>query len=347
MSTNPIEQALKTIRNYDMLKSGDTVLTAVSGGPDSVFLLYALARLKNKLKLKKVVVCNLDHGLRGKESVEDSLFVKKLAKELGLEFIQKKINLKKRLLRRPAKGGTPRNDDKYRDMSVEEVARAERYEFFRDAARKTGAGVLATGHTLDDQAETVLMRIIKGSALKGIIGIAPIREEKGLRFVRPLLEIEKSEIVKYLDSSGISYRIDSTNLETKYFRNAVRREVMPFLERYNPRVKRALFNLAEHLREDFDFIEQHKRKAAEIISTDSPGHVEINLKDLVLQPRALQKEILRDSLERSGGSVKKLSHRHWKEVEVLIRHKRKGSSVDLPGGIRATRTDRAIIFCAR
>jgi tRNA(Ile)-lysidine synthase len=365
MPTNLIEQVLKTVRNFDMLKPDDTVLAAVSGGPDSVFLLHALMRLENKLKMKRIVVCNLDHGLRGRESAGDSLFVKKLAKELGIEFIHKKIDLKKRLPARlhtdlvVAGGPRPvplapsglgyraRNDDIYRDMSVEEVAREERYKFFHDAAKRVGADCVATGHTLDDQAETVLMRIIKGSALKGIVGISPVREEGRLRIARPLLEIEKAEIVKYLDSSAISYRIDSSNLETKYFRNAVRRKVMPFLERYNPRIRRALFNLAEHLREDFEFIGQHKRKAAEIIKTKGSKCVEIDLKDLVMQPRALQKEILRDSLERSGGSVKKLSHRHWKEVEALIRHKRKGSSVDLPGGIRAARTERAIVFCAR
>jgi tRNA(Ile)-lysidine synthase len=332
MQNNLIERALKTVRNFDMLKTGDTVLAAVSGGPDSVFLLHALTRLKNKLNIREIIVCSLDHGIRGGESRGDALFVKEAARECGLEFIHKKIDLKEK---------------KSKDLSTEEIAREERYKFFREAAKKAGAGVIATGHTLDDQAETVLMRVIKGSSLKGVAGISPVREEKGLRFIRPLLEIEKSEIVKYLDSSGILYRIDSTNLETKYFRNAVRREVMPFLERYNPRVKRALFNLAEHLREDYEFIEQHKRKAAEIINTRGSGRVDICLKDLVLQPRALQKEILRFSLERSGGSVKKLSHRHWKEVEALIKHKRQGSLVDLPGGIRAARTEAAIVFYKR
>lgn len=330
-----------------MLKTGDVVIVAVSGGPDSVFLLHALKKLKGKLGIKKIVVANLDHGLRGRESSGDSLFVKGLAKELGLDFIHKKINLKERLLRRPASGGTIRNDDKYRDMSLEEVAREERYKFFRDAAKRTGAGVLATGHTLNDQAETVLMRIIKGSALKGIVGISPVREEAHLRIVRPLIEIDKKEIVKYLDGAGLGFRTDSTNIDTKIFRNAVRLEIIPFLEKYNPRLKRALFNLACHLREDFDFIEQQKKKAAEMIRINGSRHVEIGLKDIVLQPRALQKEILRDSLERAGGSVKRLSHRHWKEVEALIRHKRTGCSIDLPGGIRARRTEKALVFYAR
>ncbi|MEI6863268.1 MAG: tRNA lysidine(34) synthetase TilS, partial [Candidatus Omnitrophota bacterium] len=231
---NLIEQVLKTIRNYEMLKAGDAVLAAVSGGPDSVFLLNALKELKSKLKLKKVAVCNLDHGLRADESKEDSAFVGRLASKLGFEFHYKIIDLKK-LARK--------------GISTEEAAREERYKFFEEAAEKSGADILATGHTLDDQAETVLMRFIKGSALKGIVGIAPVREFGGLRVIRPLIEIEKSEIVKYLEDANICYRVDRTNAEPIYFRNVVRSQILPFLEKYNPKLKRSLFNLAEHLRE--------------------------------------------------------------------------------------------------
>ena len=229
-------------------------------------------------------------------------------------------------------------------MSMEELAREERYKFFYDAARKTGAGVVATGHTLDDQAETVLMRLIKGSSLKGIVGIAPVRKKGSLSFIRPLLEIEKEEISRYLDERGIEYRIDRTNLEPVYFRNVVRRDIIPFLERYNPRLKRALFNLAGHLREDFQFIEEGRAKARKMIATSRPGSVEVMLKDIVVQPKALQKEVLRDSLEKAGGIIKKLSFKHWKEVEGLIKYKRKGKALDLPGGIRVTRTGRSLEF---
>lgn len=326
---NLIEQVLKTIRSYEMLAAGDTVLAAVSGGPDSVFLLHALKSLKNKLKLKKVAVCNLDHGLRADESKEDSLFVKRLAVELGFEFIHKTIDLKK-LARK--------------GISTEEAAREERYKFFQEAAGKSGANILATGHTLDDQAETVLMRFIKGTALKGIVGIAPVIEFGKLKVIRPLIEIEKQEIVGHLDDDGIHYRIDRTNAEPVYFRNVVRGEIMPFLEKYNPKLKRSLFNLAEHLREDFDFIEEARVKMAGARGPGGTSRVEIRLKDIAVQPKALQKEILRDLLEDAGGEVKRLSFRHWKEMESLIRHKYKGNSVDLPGNIRVTRGADSIVF---
>ena len=324
-----VEQVLKTIRNYEMLKDGDSVLVALSGGPDSVFLLHALHQLRNKLKLKSLYVCNLDHGLRGSESREDSLFAKRLADESGLEFIHKKINIDKR---------------KSKKLSTEEIAREARYRFFYTAAKKVNANVLATGHTLDDQAETILMRLIKGASLKGIIGIASVREERDLRIIRPLIEIEKNEIAEYLDGAKMSYRVDSTNLEPVYFRNIVRKEILPFLERYNPRLKRALFSLAEHLREDFQFIQEEKHRRQETRGKRQGACVEIDLKKIVVQPKAIQKEILRDLLDEAGGEVKKLSFRHWKELENLIRHKAKGNSVDLPGGIRVSRGEKTLAF---
>jgi len=328
-----------------MIKRGDIVLVAFSGGPDSLFLLHALLTLKSKLKIREIVVCNLDHGLRGRESRNDSLFVKRVAAEHNLKYLHKKIDLKKRLLLPSGiKFGRDRNDGRYKDLSTEELARKARYNFFDEAAAKTGANVIATGHTLDDQAETILMRLIKGSALKGIVGISPVREAGRLRIIRPLIEIEKCEITRYLDEKKVAYRVDSTNAKPIYFRNVVRGEIIPFLERYNPRLKRVLFNLAEHLREDFEFISEEKaRIQKKIVRGAGPG-VEIKLKDIIIQPSAIQKEILRDSLDRCGGEVKKLSFRHWKELEALLKYGTKGKSIDLPGSVRASRTESLLVL---
>ena len=329
---NLTERVLKTIRSYDMLKPGDVVIAAVSGGPDSVFLLHAMAGLKNKLKLKEIIVCNLDHGLRGKESRDDSIFVKRLAKQLSLRFAHKKINLS----RMRSKG-----------LSTEELAREARYGFFKETASRFGANVVATGHTLDDQAETIMMRIVLGSSIKGLAGIFPVRKVGRLTVIRPLMELEKDEITDYLEDSDISYRVDRTNLERLYFRNVVRSEILPFLEKYNPRLKRSLSNMAGHLRDDLEFIGRRKDKAGEAIRHGHGGSADIGLKDIIPQPKAVQKELLRDLLERSGGLVKRLSFRHWKEMENLISSKPKGSSIDLPGNIRVTRTATALTFRKR
>ena len=329
MKTNLIERVLKTTRNYDMVEPGDVVLAAISGGPDSIFLLHALVCLKNKLKIKDIIVANLDHGLRGKESAGDSLFVKKYSAKLGLKYIHKKINLKN------AKPG---------GLSTEERAREARYKFFSEAAKKFGVNIIATGHTLDDQAETILMRFIKGASLKGIVGISPVRQGGRFKIVRPLIQLEKAEIVHYLNSSKLPYRIDSTNIEPIYFRNVVRREIIPFLEKYNPRLKRVLFNLAEHLREDFEFISEEKTRIQKNIVHQNGSSIDIRLRDIIVQPKAIQKEILRDSLEKAGGEVKSLSFRHWKEIEGLLKHGRKGNSIDLPGSVRANRTENFLTF---
>ena len=330
--TKLINRVIKTIAAYEMIRADDIVLVAVSGGPDSIFLLWILDHLKLKLKLKKLCVVNMDHGLRGDESREDSLFVKKMSDKLGLEYFHKTVNLK---------------NIKSKKLSAEELARQARYEFFKEAADRIHANVIATGHTLDDQAETILMRLIKGSSLKGIVGISPAREEQGVRVIRPLLEIEKGEISRYLNWARIDYRIDSTNMQDKYFRNVVRAEIIPFLEKYNPRLKRALFNLAEHLREDFEFVEKERRLARRYISQGVKGAVEIRLKDIIIQPKAIQREVLRDALAEAEGEIKRLSFRHWKEMENLIKIKHKGNSVDLPGDIRVARTESSLVFKRR
>lgn len=329
MAKDPIEQVLKSIRSYELLSQGEAVTVACSGGPDSVFLLYAIKRLSRKLKLKEVSVCTLDHGLRGRESAEDAIFVSRLARELGLRCAEKKVDVMA---------------SKAKDLSTEEAAREIRYRFFREAASALGADVIATGHTLDDQAETILMRILKGASLKGLVGISPSRMDGPTRIVRPLIELEKSAILDYLKAEGIRYRVDSTNSKPLYFRNVVRSEILPFLERYNPRIKRSLFSMAEHLREDFEFIEASRSGASGMISDNIEGIVKLRLKDLVVQARAIQKEILRDCLERAGGEVKKLSFRHWKELEGLVNRKTKGSAVHLPGGISVLRGESALEF---
>lgn len=311
-----------------MFKRGDSVLVCVSGGPDSVFLLHTLAALKKKIGLQNIFVCNADHGLRGRESVRDSRFVKNLASSLSLKFFFRKLNLRKR---------------EYVSLSTEEAARMARYAFFVDVASRSGADVIATGHTLDDQAETVLMRVIKGSSLKGLAGVAPVRREKGLCVVRPLIEMERKEIEKYLNDKSIAYKVDSTNAKDIYFRNVVRNEIIPFLEKFNPRLKRSLSSLASHLRDDLEFIEAEIRRGKRSIRRKGP-RISIALKDILLQPGSIRKDVLREMLDRSGGEVKKLNFRHWKELDNLLRRKGRGSAMHLPGGVKAVKLECSLEF---
>ena len=323
---NLASRILNTIDRFQMIERGDKVLVGVSGGPDSVFLVHALNRLSDKLGIE-LCVAHLDHGIRGKASGQDAQFVKKLARSLDLKLAYKKLKSVKTASK----------------LSPEERFREKRYEFFKQAARELGAGCLATAHTLDDQAETVLMRVIKGASLKGVVGIHPKRVEGKIKFIRPLLEVRKTEIIKYLKAKKISYRVDRTNLEDKFLRNRIRNKVIPYLEKINPRLKAALFNLAESLREDFEFIEEEKRKINPIIkSKKSARH--IMLCDMLLQPKALQKEIAREALRSVGGNIKRLTFGHWKDIDNFVRKKAAGKSMDLPGGVKMRKTRDRLIF---
>ncbi len=322
----------ETVRKCEMVGPGDRVVVGVSGGPDSIFLLYALYHLKDELGID-IFVANLDHGVRGRASAADSRFVIKRVKELKLKFVHKKLKLKKGELNGK--------------LSVEEVLRKRRYDFFKKAAKRFHANIIATGHTMDDQAETVLMRVIKGSTIKGLVGIPAVGKNGRLNVIRPLIEIEKNQILDFLNERKIPYCSDYTNLQERYFRNSVRRKILPYIARYNPRIKRTLCLMAESLREDREFIEEEKRKNKQI--KKNRRYVSIKLKDLVVQPKTLQREIVRDALIETGGSgsVKKLTYRHWKDMDDFLRYKRKGQSMDLPGSITVKRDATNIIFKKR
>jgi len=316
---------LKTIENYEMIKPGDKILIALSGGPDSVFLLNFLHSFEKKLKIK-LFIAHMDHGIRGRESREDALFVKRLSKGLRI-----KANFKK-LKKIP----------KHSKISLEERLRDERYKFFKASCKKFGTSIVATAHTMDDQAETVLMRIIKGVSLKGLIGIHPVRIDKKIRFIRPLIETEKKDIVSHLDEKGVDYRIDKTNFENKFLRNRIRNEVFPFLLKVNPRLKRSLSSMAESLREDYDFIESEKRKRIKVFTKGKS--CTIPLCDVLMQPKAIRKEMVREALKSVGGNIKKFTYRHWKDVDRFISKAERNSSLDLPGSIKIRKIENRLVF---
>lgn len=315
----------ETIRRYDMINAGDKVIVAVSGGPDSVFLLHALDYLSKRIAIE-LLVANLDHGMRGKESISDSRFVLDLSGRLDIKCHHEKIRISRK--------------DLSLGISTEELLRKKRYEFFKKIASKARATVLATGHTLDDQAETILMRIIKGATMKGLVGILPTRMNNNIRIIRPLIHIEKNDILVFMKKNKMHFRTDRTNTDEKYFRNVTRKKILPYLSKYNPRLKRSLSQMAESLQEDYDFIETEKAKR-DLISAKN-GKITINLRDIVIQPKSLQREILRDAIIKTGASVKKLTYRHWKEMDNFIRFKRRGQSIDLPGGVIMKREEKTL-----
>lgn len=233
---NLTEKVRHRLKQSRMLEKGDTVVCAVSGGPDSMVMLHLLCALKAEFGLR-LVVAHLNHNLRGKEAAGDCAFVKKAANALGLRFVSRRL----------AKGELDAKGE-----SLQEAARQSRYSFFADVARLVRAQRVATGHTLDDQAETVLFRFLKGASTAGLGGIPPVR---GL-FIRPIIDVTRAEIEEYTTANAVAFITDSSNLTDKYLRNSIRHNLIPVIESsYNPNIKETIARTAALLRLDNAFLE--------------------------------------------------------------------------------------------
>jgi tRNA(Ile)-lysidine synthase len=225
----------RAIESHGLIEPGDHLLVGISGGADSVALIRCLHRLAPVLGVS-LTAAHLDHGLRGTEGKEDLEFVRKLAASLDLAFIGESVDV--------SRLSTPKN--------LEERARVVRYEFLNRAARSVDAGKIALGHNRNDQAETVLLHLLRGS---GITGFSAIRPRAG-NLIRPLLEMPRRNILDYLESLGVPFREDSTNRNLRYRRNRVRHELIPYLEAwFNPQIVASLTRQADMARELNDFLD--------------------------------------------------------------------------------------------
>ncbi|MCS7234252.1 MAG: tRNA lysidine(34) synthetase TilS [Synergistetes bacterium] len=229
-----IDKVKKFIDEHRLFEKGEKVLVAVSGGIDSVVLLDLLVNLSPSYDFKLHVI-HLDHGIRGLDSYEDALFVEKLALKYGLNFTIGRSDA-----RLGRKGET-----------LEESARKVRYSFFKRCLETVGANKIALAHNADDQVETVLMRIIRGTGPLGLCGMRP----KTSFYVRPLLKVWRSEIEAYSSEKGLDYRTDITNYDPYYFRNRIRYLLLPILESYNPSIKEGLLRLSELMWMERDFVD--------------------------------------------------------------------------------------------
>jgi len=237
------KKARATIAGHDMLRAGQRVLVAVSGGADSVALAYVLAELGYPIE-----IAHFDHETRDGASAADARFVERLANRLNAPY-----HLERRPVAREACAA---------GKSFEHHARDLRYAFFLRTARERGIAAIATGHHADDQAETVLLRILRGSGLQGLAGIPPVRETDGARIVRPLIACSRVEILAYLRARRLRYRTDVTNAHRSFPRNRIRHELIPMLERaYNPAVRAALLRLAEMQRRQNAYLRPFEEKA--------------------------------------------------------------------------------------
>ncbi len=291
-----IDKALISIQKFQMIKRRDRVLVAVSGGCDSVVLLDLLNGLKKRLGLRLGVV-HVNHGLRGRESDREEQFVKALAKKYRVPFYGFRANVKQAM-----------NAGK---ISLEEAAREIRYGFFEKQARETGARKIAVAHNRDDQAETVLMRLITGTGLQGLQAIRPKRKIGRAWLVRPLIEISRAEIRAYARAKKIRFREDSSNRSTKFLRNQIRLRLIPYLEKkFNPRVKHALARLPHLLDADSGFLEEAAdvfyRRLAE---KTHKGEIRFSEREFLKLKPAMRYRLLGRAMRALGGVEP--DYEHW------------------------------------
>jgi len=252
-----VERVLERGRRMGWWRKDRAVLAAVSGGPDSMAMLHMLKSLGDELGFP-VIAAHVNHKLRGAEADAEAELVRRTAESWGVPCVVGEIDMPAYLAR------TGEN--------AQAAARRLRYEFLRRAALERGAEAIATAHHADDQAETVLMRLMRGTGPGGLAGIAEQRKEESLELIRPLLRISKKEILQYCERNGVPYATDSSNLESRYFRNAVRLELLPLLERYNPAVRSSLARLAEIAAAEDDYLQRAAREAfAELVRPEGDG----------------------------------------------------------------------------
>ncbi|NOZ25245.1 MAG: tRNA lysidine(34) synthetase TilS [Nitrospirae bacterium] len=313
-----LKKVKQTIKEHSMLKGGERVLVGLSGGPDSVSLLHILDELKGELGLT-LLALYVDHGLRPEQTPKEIEFCAGVAERLNVPFSVRSVDVKGLSVRER--------------LGIQEAARELRYLAFEEHAYQTEADRVATGHNADDQAETLLMRLLRGAGPRGLAGIPPVR---GM-FIRPLIRTERSEIEKFLHDRGVGFIVDASNLKQDYLRNRLRKEVLPALGKFNPNLTATLCRTADILREENEYLETAVTKALmRLISRKTDESIELFLSPL----EHMEKVILRRALMRAVGETRGLRGiglEHIEEMISLIRRGTSGSRIYLPGGVRVIR----------
>lgn len=305
------DKVLKTIQDRKMLSGGDKVVIAFSGGIDSTALMYILNSLKDQLKIK-LFAAHLNHGIRGNEAGLDADFAKRTAAKLSLPIIIEDIDVP--------------SFAKSNKLNLEDAARRIRYEFLERAAAKFGADRIALAHNADDNIETFLMRLIRGTGMKGLEGIPPVRD----KLIRPMIDVHRVDIEKYLRSKKISARIDRTNYETKYLRNRVRRDLIPALMSYNPKIKEQIIKTISTARTINSFIMAEAEKALKgMTALKAADEIKIDIKKFNGADPAIKGEILRLAIEHVKKDLEDIYLVHIDDI--LSQTMKNRAEVDLPG----------------
>ena len=337
-------QTWNIIRENNLFHKGQTIIIGLSGGPDSVTLTNILCQINSRFKMNwRLVIAHLNHQMRGRKSDRDERFARSMASGLGIPIYVSRRNIIQL--------------SKQYKQSLEETARYERYRFFEELAKRIAKGrskqtiSIAVGHNLDDNAETVLFRIIRGTGLKGLRSIRPKRELfTGSKFhlVRPLALTSRQEIISYLKSQKLPYCVDHTNKDKKMLRNRIRHELLPLLKEYNPAICRHLIQLSETASAHYDYLDKTVRAkmpaCAERSAAGRPHKQgSLPIKMLKNEHPIIQTEMLTKILENIEGT-KAVTYGHYRALLKLINSPKPGGEVHLPDNIIArTKAGKLII----
>ncbi len=313
-----LDKVVETIRRYQLIENGETVVTGVSGGPDSVCLLHVLHLLSGRLGIK-VLAIHINHGLRGRESDGDEAFTREICSNLGINLRCLAFDINE--------------VSRKEGISLEEAGRETRYREFQRFADETGAARIAVAHNKNDQAETVLMNLLRGTGLQGLTGMDYIRG----RIIRPLLDVSRREIEKYCEENSLGYRIDSSNLKGDFTRNRIRLDLIPGINKsFGTDLTESVHRMALLLKSDNSYMELEAQKAfSRCLDTDSNGCVALKLKELKLLHPALTARVIRIAVGRIKGNLKGIESKHVEDITALLKKSRTGSAIQLPFGIRA------------
>lgn len=320
-----INKFIKTIRDHNLIEENDKILVGFSGGKDSSALLHLLMTLSKSYKIQ-IAIGHFNHKVRGDEANRDEEFCRQVGKDYSIDFFSDSYNMD--------------NYAKENKISKEEAGRILRKNFFNRILREEGYNKIALAHNMDDQAETILMRIIRGTGLDGLKGI----EYKSGSIIRPILDISKSEIEEYINKEKISYVEDSTNKENDYNRNKIRNLLIPEIENnYNPNFKEALINLSNLAVEDSEFLDSYTEDTYKGLSNKGEDSTVISLDAFNRQSLPIKRRLIRRVFLLENGNINNLSFKNVEDINNLSQGPT-GKAIENVNGLRIRTSYNDLIF---
>ena len=294
------EKVLSTIEKYELIKAKDKIVLGVSGGPDSLFMLDILNKLKEKLQFE-IVVAHVNHMIREEANKEEE-FVKQFCKKINVEFYSKRIEVEKYA-----------NNNK---IGLEEAGRKIRYEFFDEVVSATNSNKIAIAHNKNDKVETIIMNVLRGSGVTGLQGIQPIKNNK---IIRPIIEIERQDIEKYCEENKLEPKIDISNFDNTYTRNKIRNVVIPYIKQeFNPNFVETITRLSEVITEENKFLKNiTEQRYSEILIEEKHDEITLDLKKFNSEENVIKNRLILHTVSQLNGNTQGIEKIHIQDIIKL------------------------------